>query len=60
MQEQIGFLTGKRKESVESFTTSGVLPDPVTKDFVEALNQIFQPSRRAAALRHRAPGGDVP
>jgi hypothetical protein len=42
MQEQTGFLIGDAKAQVDAFTPGGVLPDPVTKVFVDALNQVFQ------------------
>ena len=42
MQEQTGFLTGDARAQVGAFITGGALPDPVTKVFVDALNQVFQ------------------
>jgi hypothetical protein len=41
MQEQIRLLVPTDRKTVETFTESGELPNPVTDEFVRALNQVF-------------------
>lgn len=42
LAEQIGLLPASRRSAVETFVASGTFPDPVTDDFVSAVNQVFQ------------------
>lgn len=38
-QENIKLLTAKRKKLVENFQESRCLPEPLNKDFIQALNE---------------------
>lgn len=42
VQEQVALLPAPAREAVSAFVSSGELPDPVTDDFVRALNQVFE------------------
>jgi hypothetical protein len=42
LAEQIGLLPASQRSAVETFVASGTFPDPITDDFVSAVNQVFQ------------------
>lgn len=42
LAEQIALLSASQRKTVEAFVASGLFPDPVTDEFVSAVNQVFQ------------------
>jgi hypothetical protein len=42
LAEQIGLLAAGQRSMIEAFSDSGQLPDPLTDDFVSAVDQVFR------------------
>src|SRR5690606_29220462 len=42
LAEQIGLLAVGQRTMIETFRDSGQLPDPLTDDFVSAVDQVFR------------------